>query len=233
MPAAAYCDVDGTLTATTIVTPMLWFRRRRNTLADKLWIASLPLRGPWWLMLDRLSRGASNRAIYSNYRGFNAAWMRENANACFEQCLKPRFHHVARMKLEELKQSGARLVLVTGSIDFLMRPLADYLGAELIAPGLLESNGKFTGAMNAPPLTGAEKSSAIRAHAEANGIDLAASFALGDAYGDCDMLSAVGHPIAVNPDSRLRKIAMQRKWEILAWSPGYPRTRKTKNNHDD
>src|SRR5438045_3136004 len=153
MPAAAYCDVDGTLTATTIVTPMLWFRRRRNTIADKLWIASLPLRGPRWLLIDRFNRGASNRAIYSNYRGFNAAWMRENAAACFEECLKPRIFPGALKRLEQLKKSGTRLVLVTGSIDFLIQPIAEFLGTELIAPGLAESNGKFTGEMTAPPLT--------------------------------------------------------------------------------
>lgn len=214
MSAAAYCDVDGTLTATTIVTPMLWFRRRRNTLADKLWIASLPLRGPWWLMLDRFNRGASNRAIYSNYRGFNAAWMRANAGPCFEQCLMPRFFPAALKRLEDLKQSGARLVLVTGSIDFLMQPVADFVGAELIAPGLVESNGEFTGEMSATPLTGAAKLTAILSHAEKNKIDLAASYALGDAHGDFEMLNAVGHPIAVNPDSRLNKIAIEKNWEI-------------------
>ena len=40
--AAAYFDVDGTLTATNSVTPLLWYRRRRGTMWDRAWAASLP-----------------------------------------------------------------------------------------------------------------------------------------------------------------------------------------------
>ena len=218
MPAAAYCDVDGTLTATTIVTPMLWFRRKRGTWADKIWIASLPLRGPWWLLLDRLDRGASNRAIYGNYRGFDARWVRENAQACFEQCLKPRFFPKALVRLGELKRAGVKLVLVTGSVDFIMQPLADYLEAELIAPRLLEEGGKLSGKMSQEPLTGKEKFDAVVRHAAEHKIDLSASYAFGDAHGDLDMLNAVGHSIAVNPDGRVRKIAREKNWEIADWS---------------
>lgn len=217
MRAAAYCDVDGTLTATTIVTPMLWYRRKRGTFADKIWIASLPLRGPWWLLLDRLDRGASNRAIYRNYRGFDARWVRENAADCFEQCLKPRFFPKALERLAELKRAGVKLVLVTGSVDFIMQPLADFLNAELIAPRLLEANGKLSGEMSQVPLTGTRKFDAIVRHATEHKIDLRASHAFGDAHGDLDMLNAVGHPVAVNPDGRVRKIARYKNWEIANW----------------
>lgn len=221
MAAAAYCDVDGTLTATTIVTPMVWYRRKRGSVADMLWIASLPVRGPWWLLLDRLNRGASNKAIYSNYEGFDAQWMRDNAQACFEECLKPRFFSKALERIEALKSSGVRPVLVTGSLDFIMQPLADFLGAELIAPGLLERNGFFTGELDREPLTGNAKYVAICKHACSHSgekkIDLSASFAMGDAHGDLEMLHAVGHPIACNPDGRLKKIALEKKWEIAQW----------------
>ena len=47
------------------------------------------------------------------------------------------------------------------------------------------------------------------------GIDLAASYAYSDSESDLPMLEAVGHPVAVNPDSALEKIARERGWRIM------------------
>ena len=62
------------------------------------------------------------------------------------------------------------------------------LGADLIAPGLEERGGAFTGALRGEPLTGAHKSEALRAHAAAHDIDLSQSHAFGDAFGDLPLL---------------------------------------------
>jgi HAD superfamily hydrolase (TIGR01490 family) len=59
------------------------------------------------------------------------------------------------------------------------------------------------------------KAQAIRELAAAEGIDLAASYAYSDSESDLPMLRAVGHPVAVNPDSALARIAREQGWEIL------------------
>ncbi|MGI9099999.1 MAG: HAD family hydrolase [Solirubrobacteraceae bacterium] len=59
------------------------------------------------------------------------------------------------------------------------------------------------------------KAQAIRELAAAEGIDLAASYAYSDSESDLPMLRAVGHPVAVNPDSALTRIAHEEGWEIL------------------
>lgn len=212
---AAYFDVDGTLTDTSSVTPLAWFRRRRGRLSDRIWAASLLLRGPWWMALYRLNNDAGNREIYCSYAGMNAAWVRGEANACFELCIKPRLMLPMVQRLEALKQSGVRIVLVTGGLDFIMQPVAAFLGAELIAPGLIEKNGLFTGAMSSPPLTGSAKYVAVCKHATHHNIDLHGSHAFGNEFADANMLHAVGHPVAVRPDGRLRKIAEKKSWTIL------------------
>ena len=90
-PAAAYCDVDGTLAATTIVTPLMWFKRRQLPAPlYGLWAATLCVRGPWWLVLDRFNRGASNRAIYACYGGMSAEKLRALQNECYAECIQPR-----------------------------------------------------------------------------------------------------------------------------------------------
>ena len=61
---------------------------------------------------------------------------------------------------------------------------------------------------------GPHKAEAIRDLALAEGIDLAGSFAYSDSITDLPMLECVGHPVAVNPDRELARIARDREWEV-------------------
>ena len=54
--------------------------------------------------------------------------------------------------------------------------------------------------------------------AEAEGLDLAESSAYSDSYTDLPMLEAVGHPVAVNPDRVLAKVAREREWEVMQFT---------------
>jgi HAD superfamily hydrolase (TIGR01490 family) len=213
---AAYGDVDGTLTDTTIVTPLVWMKRRAlPPPLNWLWLASLAARGPWWWVLDQFSRRASNVAIYSNYRGVSTALVRQLAEAYYRERILPKFFPRAKARLEEFRRAGVRLVLVTGGLDLFMEPMARDLHADCLAPKLAETDGVFTGQLMSAPFTGEEK--ARREHAAAHGIDLAQCLALGDALGDLPMLECVGKPLAVNPDARLAKVAAERKWPIERW----------------
>jgi HAD superfamily hydrolase (TIGR01490 family) len=215
---AAYCDVDGTLAASNIVGPLMWYKRRfLSAPAHAFWLAGLCLRAPYWLCLDYFSREASNRAIYSQYAGLSVAGVRELAGECYNAVLKPSLFPQALAKLKALQKDGLRLVLVTGGLDFLTQPLAAELQAELIAPALEERDGCFTGRLQGPALTGAHKAEAVRAHAAARGIALAESCAFGDAIGDLALLECVGHPVAVNADGRLAALARQRGWQVENW----------------
>jgi len=65
----------------------------------------------------------------------------------------------------------------------------------------------------------------VRAWAAAEEVDLGESFAYSDSIYDVPLLSAVGHPYAVNPDLRLRLVALTRRWPSL-WldvPPGVPK----------
>ena len=55
----------------------------------------------------------------------------------------------------------------------------------------------------------------MRAFAAQEGIDLSESWAYSDSASDLPMLRAVGHPVAVNPDAELEKVARREGWEIL------------------
>ena len=59
------------------------------------------------------------------------------------------------------------------------------------------------------------KATAIAELAAREGIDLATSYAYSDSESDLPMLRTVGHPVAVNPDAALARVAREEGWEIL------------------
>lgn len=216
--AAAYCDVDGTLTDTTIVAPLVHVKRRALRPPWRwFWLASLAVQGPWWLMLDAWDRAASNRAIYRHYQGVPAALLRSEAAAFGRTYLQARIFPAARQRLEAFRQAGIKIVFVTGGLDVFLEPLAAEWQADVLAPHMEEIHGICTGRVLPEPFTGQVKARLLRAHAERGGLDLSRCLALGDAYGDLPMLECVGQPLAVNPDRRLARVAAERGWQVENW----------------
>jgi phosphoserine phosphatase len=76
-------------------------------------------------------------------------------------------------------------------------------------------DGVYTGKPAGVFVYGAGKATAIERMAAAEGIDLSQSYAYSDSESDLPMLRAVGHPVAVNPDANLARIARQEGWQIL------------------
>ena len=87
----------------------------------------------------------------------------------------------------------------------------------MLAPSLLESEGRFTGELDGPPIGEQEKARRIRRFAEENDISLSRSHAFGDSIADLPMLEVVGHPHVVNPDRALSAIARARAWATHHW----------------
>jgi HAD superfamily hydrolase (TIGR01490 family) len=76
-------------------------------------------------------------------------------------------------------------------------------------------DGAYTGRPGGPFTYREGKAEAIRDLAAREDIDLAASWAYSDSESDLPMLRAVGHPVAVNPDGPLARVAREEGWEIL------------------
>ena len=71
------------------------------------------------------------------------------------------------------------------------------------------------------------KATCIRELAEKRGFDLAECTAYSDSHTDLPFLEAVGHPVVVNPDRQLRRIAGEREWPILEFdAQAYPHARR-------
>ncbi len=98
--------------------------------------------------------------------------------------------------------------------------LADTLAAVLVFDGGIGMrsevrDGVYTGRPAGPFTYREGKADAIRQLAAERGIDLADSFAYSDSESDLPMLRAVGHPVAVNPDAALQRVARAEGWRIM------------------
>lgn len=79
-------------------------------------------------------------------------------------------------------------------------------------------DGAYTGELDGPFCYGEGKVEAIEAIARFEGYDLAQCYAYSDSASDLPMLSAVGHPVAVNPDSKLERHARDHGWPVVIFS---------------
>jgi hypothetical protein len=77
------------------------------------------------------------------------------------------------------------------------------------------ANGVYTGVPAGLFVYGVGKARAIEQLAQREGIDLAESYAYSDSASDLPMLRAVGHPVAVNPDAELARVAREEGWDVL------------------
>lgn len=220
MNSAAFFDVDGTLVDRTIVDYYIYFRKRlMSPVQAVFWHPLYLLKCVAYLLLDAVDRNRFNRVFYADYRGLPAEKTKSFAADCFRDVIRSRVFPGAREAVAEHVRGERQIVLVTGSLDFIMRPVAeDFRSAELIAASLVESNGLFTGRLTGPPIGHEEKARRILEFAANRGIDLDTSYAYGDSVADLPMLETVGFPNAVNPDGRLRKIAEARGWPVHRWT---------------
>jgi HAD superfamily hydrolase (TIGR01490 family) len=76
-------------------------------------------------------------------------------------------------------------------------------------------DGVYTGQLAGPFTYREGKAAAIRELADRDGIDLSQSYAYSDSESDLPMLRAVGHPVAVNPDAELERVAREEGWRIM------------------
>ena len=111
--------------------------------------------------------------------------------------------------------AGQQVWLVTATPVELATVIATRLGLTGALGTVAEvRNGVYTGHLDGPPLHGLAKAEAIRAIAAREGLDLSRCSAYSDSSNDIPMLSIVGNPVAVNPDSTLRAHARENGWKI-------------------
>ena len=218
---AAFFDLDGTLCASNIVSQYVVAKLANMPAWLKaLWVPFYACKCLVYLIVDKFSRTAFNNMFFGDFAGMDASGEAKDAMATlvYDRYTAPRVFPAAVEAIAALKREGYDVVLVTGSVDFVVEPLAKELGASrVIANVLEEESGKFTGRLVGPAVADDEKRVRIEAFAEEAGYDLAGCAAYGDSYSDLPMLSCVGEPRVVSPSNSLRVKAQDEGWPVLEW----------------
>jgi len=162
---------------------------------------------------ERMER--ARRAASELSRGWDEETVRRLVNEALEDRLRPLLYTEALELFREHRRQGRRIFLVSSAPEEVVDPIARMLKVDdFVATRAEVVDGRYTGGVEFY-CYGQNKAKAIQELAEARGIDLAASFAYSDSITDLPMLEAVGHPVAVNPDKELARVAEGRGWPIL------------------
>jgi HAD superfamily hydrolase (TIGR01490 family) len=204
--AAAIFDVDGTLVRGG--TERLFFRYLMQT--KKL----SPPRALGFLV--RLAAAPRTRYRNKTYlAGMPVADMERLGHRCFREIILPSLRPKALACLKAHQSGGRKIILLTGSLAFLVIPLKEQLGADwLIATELVHLGGRFTGEILGLHPRGENKRLLLEELARQQRLDLSCSSAYGDHEEDIPLLGSVGHPVAVNPTRALRRLARERGWPV-------------------
>jgi HAD superfamily hydrolase (TIGR01490 family) len=215
--SVAFFDLDKTLLA--VNSAALWIRReqalghisRWQALGASVWMARYHL--GFVSMQDALL------AAIGHLAGTAVAPILERTTAFYEEQLRVLYRPGALRVLEEHRQAGDRLVLLTSSTGYLSELVARDLRLDAILCNRFEvdAEGLHTGKPLGVVCFGEGKRTCAEGYAREVGASLAACAFYTDSYSDLPVMEVVGRPVAVHPDQRLRREALRRGWPVVDW----------------
>ena len=140
-------------------------------------------------------------------------WHRDFMRDCIEPIILPK----ALALLQQHREAGDQLVIITATNRVVTAPIAQKLGVEhLIATECEIVDGRYTGRSNDVPCFREGKVTRLNRWIEENGYSLDDSWFYSDSMNDLPLLEQVDHPVAVDPDPNLRAEAIKRGWEVIS-----------------
>ena len=134
-----------------------------------------------------------------------------------QQKIAPIMLPKAKALIEQHRQQGDTLLIITATNSFLTEPIAEQLGIEhLIATDPEMVDGRFTGKVAGTPSFQHGKVSRLQSWLNEHRQTLAGSIFYSDSHNDLPLLEKVDTPVAVDPDDKLRQVAQARGWKILS-----------------
>jgi len=222
--SAAFFDLDRTLLRRSSVLALAGSFRERG-LISRTHLAKAAL---WQLLF--VARGVGAETVRSAaedgmrfLKGFSVEEMRTLVGDAMEPVLRPLVYAEPLQLVQQHRDRGDRVYVVSATLQEIVEHIADDLGFDGAIGSTCEIvDGVYTG-RSLRAAHGAGKAEAVRELAAAEGFDLAACTAYSDSHTDLPFLEAVGHPVVVNADRKLRAVARERGWPMLEFSKRVPR----------
>ncbi|MBW2229580.1 MAG: HAD family hydrolase [Deltaproteobacteria bacterium] len=155
------------------------------------------------------------KSMMTDFRGRSEADVIAEANVLFDAAILPAIYPEAVACIRHHQDSGHVVCIVSGATKFVVEPLARHLGVEHMVYTRLEvENGLFTGRVVEPICFEEGKIYWLQQFIAEEEIDLAKSWFYTDSVTDRPLLDLVGHPVVVNPDPLLYRLAVRRRWPV-------------------
>jgi HAD superfamily hydrolase (TIGR01490 family) len=212
--AAALFDMDRTLLDTS--SALLYVRYLRR-------IGKIGRRGVaqviGWMLLERLGLLDMQRLVERLVvatSGDSEPELRRLCDSWFAEDVLAHVTERGRQRLAEHQAQGHILGIVSASTQYAVGPLAAHLGipGQYVSTHVESQDNRLSGRIVPPLCYGEGKVVWAERFAAEHGADLSASYFYTDSVTDLPLLERVGHPVAVNPDPKLRRLAKQRGWPI-------------------
>ena len=217
--AAAFFDLDKTIiagsSALAFSRPLLreGLITRRAALRSSYAQLSLLFNGADEATTERIRRSAA--AICA---GWEVEQVRAIVAETLHEVVEPLVYAEAAELVAAHRAHGDEVVVLSASGLEVVEPIAELLGATRCAASrMVVQDGRYTGEIEYY-LYGAAKAEEARRVAAEGGYRLEDCVAYSDSITDLPLLEAVGHPVVVNPDRALRKVAEERGWPVLTFA---------------
>jgi HAD superfamily hydrolase (TIGR01490 family) len=213
MPSIYLFDVDHTLIRGSTGRRFAVAAAQRGVIKFRH-LAMLPLN----YLAYRFGKGGTSffEGEFPVIKGVDKALLEEIAEEVFLRRTRKALRPELLELIASIKAEGGTVVLATSSLDIIVRPLADLIGADTVLASSLEyEGGRCTGRLAGQALFGAAKRDAVLDFARSRGTTLADCAFYSDSIHDLPLLLEAGRPVAVAPDRRLRREASARGWLIL------------------
>ncbi len=141
------------------------------------------------------------------------AWRSQFLQEMIQPIILPR----ARELVQRHRAQGDELLIITATNRFITEPIAAEFGvSELLASDPEIRDGRYTGRVEGVPCFREGKVTRLETWLGGRGVTLEGSWFYSDSHNDVPLLEKVSHAVAVDPDEKLQRHALQQGWPIIS-----------------
>jgi len=221
----AIFDFDGTLFPQDTPPFLLsqWKRLKYSRFTYyKTFISCIPLFIKYKLnIITKLSKQEMKILAFKKFnhifKGMNEQQISDYFSVCCKE-IKGLLNESVAGEIKKAQTEGFHTVLLSGAHYYLLQDIGEFLNFDtVIGTKMCFENNLFDPNKDTTEVVvGDMKLKKIYEHFGKDSVDWESSRSYADSYSDLDILQAVGHPVAVNPDARLKAIAAEKGWRIMS-----------------
>lgn len=212
----AFFDLDHTLAGTVSGKELVMAAYKKGLMKGSDLISAIWLSMGYRMKLLNPEKAISKMGSW--VKGIQVAAMDELCREVTDKIIIPAVYKAVAGELQKHRSGNASLVLLSSTVEPVCRRMIEFLGMDdALCTRLEAADGILTGRPQGSFCFGAEKEKRMAWYCEKNNSKLQDAWYYGDAIADLHALNIAGHPVCVNPERKLARIARERRWEIKYW----------------